>query len=47
MEIDIQPIFMAQTVTQEKLRDKKQEGVRLEQSRGLSELLQDLINALR
>jgi hypothetical protein len=46
MEIDLQPIFMAQTVTEEKLRDKKKESVRLEQSRGLTELLKDLLNAL-
>jgi hypothetical protein len=49
METDIQSIFLAQTVTQEKLRDKKHETVQLEGGHAgpLTQLFHDLVRAFR
>jgi hypothetical protein len=49
METDIQSIFLAQVVTQEKLREKKHETVKLEHGRdgGFAQLLQDLFRSFR
>jgi hypothetical protein len=47
METDIQSIFMAQTITEEKLRNKGQEAVRLERGNHgpFTQLLQDLFRS--